>query len=164
MLSTRMETALNDQINLELQSAYAYLGMSLDVGHAGFAGAAAWLRLQYEEELSHAFRIIRYVQDRMGRVRLDSVDAPGDGYEQPLDAFRASLEHEKRVTEAIKNLLTIARDEDDTASENLLAWFVDEQVEEESTASAVIARLELAGSNSAAVLLVDSELASRSSS
>ena len=164
MLSSRMETALNDQINLELQSAYAYLGMSLDMGHADFAGAAAWLRLQYEEELSHAFKIIGYVQDRMGRVRLDSIDAPGDGYEQPLDAFRAALEHEKRVTKAINSVLAIARDEDDTATANLLAWFVDEQVEEEASASAVIARLELAGSNSAAMLLVDSELASRSSS
>ena len=163
MLSSHMENALNEQINLELQSAYAYLGMSLDMGHAGFAGAAGWLRLQYEEELSHAFRIIRHVQDRMGRVHLDSLDAPGDGYDQPLDAFRAALEHEKRVTEAIHNLLAVARDEDDTACENLLAWFVDEQVEEEATATAVIARLELAGSNSAAVLLVDSELASRSS-
>ncbi len=159
-----METALNDQINLELQSAYAYLGMSLDMGQADFTGAAAWLRLQYEEELSHAFKIIGYVQDRMGRVRLDSIDAPGDGYEQPLDAFRAALEHEKRVTKAINDVLAIARDEDDTATVNLLAWFVDEQVEEEASASAVIARLELAGSNSAAILLVDSELASRSSS
>ena len=65
MLSTRMENALNDQINLELQSAYSYLGMSLDMSHAGFTGAAGWLRQQYDEEVSHAFRIIRYFQDRM---------------------------------------------------------------------------------------------------
>ena len=65
MLSTRMENALNDQINLELQSAYSYLGISLDMSHAGFAGAVGWLRQRCEEEISRAFRIIRYVQDRL---------------------------------------------------------------------------------------------------
>ena len=60
-----MENALNDQINLELQSAYSYLDKSLDMAHACFVGAVGWLRHQYEEEFSHAFRIIRYVQDRM---------------------------------------------------------------------------------------------------
>ena len=39
-----MENALNDQINLELQPAYSYLGKSLDMAHACFAGAAGWLR------------------------------------------------------------------------------------------------------------------------
>lgn len=163
MLSTRMESALNDQINLEFQSAYAYLGMSLEMAHAGFSGAASWLQGQYEEELSHAFRIIKYVQDRMGTVTLGALTAPAARYEQPLDAFRDALEHERRVTAAIDGLVTIAREENDSATENLLAWFVDEQVEEESTAATVIARLEMAGTNSAALLLVDSELGSRSS-
>ena len=158
-----MENALNDQVNLEMQSAYAYLGMSLDMRHAGFNGAASWLRQQHEEELSHAFKIIGYIQDRLGMVRLQPLDAPTESYEQPLDAFRAALEHEKKVTGAINALMEIARDENDTASENLLSWFVDEQVEEEASATAVITRLEMAGSNSAAILMVDSELASRSS-
>ena len=60
-----MENALNDQINLELQSAYLYLGKSLDMAHACFVGAVGWLPQQCEEEVSHAFRIIRYVQDRL---------------------------------------------------------------------------------------------------
>ena len=46
MLSTRMENALNDQINLELQSAYSYLGMYLDMSHASFTGSAGWLSQQ----------------------------------------------------------------------------------------------------------------------
>lgn len=163
MLSTRMENALNDQISLEMESAFAYLGMSLDMRHAGFNGAAGWLRQQSDEEMSHAFKIIGYVQDRLGMVRLQSLDAPSGSYEQPLDAFRAALKHEKKVTGAINGLIDIAREENDTPSENLLAWFADEQVEEEATATAVITRLEMAGSNSAAILMVDSELASRTS-
>ncbi len=135
--------------------------MSLDMAHAGFTGAASWLRQQYEEEISHTFKIIEHVQGRTGKVQLQPLDAPDSSFDQPLDAFRAALKHEQKVTAAINELVGIAQDENDTASENLLAWFVDEQVEEEASATAVITRLEMAGSNSAAVLIVDSELESR---
>lgn len=163
MLSPKLERDLNDQINLEFESAYLYLGLSLDMQGAGYAGAASWMKAQYEEELSHAFRIMGHVQDRMGRVALQPIDAPGAPCESPLDAFRAALEHEKRVTDSINRLLRVAREEDDAACENLLSWFVDEQVEEEASGQAVVTRLEMAGSDTAALLMVDAELAGRAS-
>ena len=161
MLSRKLEEALNDQIGMEFQSAYVYLGMSLDMRQTGFTGAAGWLRAQYDEEVAHAFKIIEHVQDRFGNVQLQSFERPSANYERPLDAFSAALEHEKRVTASIHRLVKLAQEEGDTASENLLAWFVDEQVEEERTAADVVTKLEMAGSNSAAQLLVDSELGSR---
>ncbi len=164
MLSPKIEAALNAQTNMEFQAAYLYLGMSLDMRRAGFTGAAAWLHAQYREEVSHAHKIIGHVQDRLGNVQLLPLDAPSVTYEQPIEVFRATLEHEKKVTSAINDLVRLAQDEGDSAAENLLSWFVDEQVEEEATAAAVVARFEMAGSNSAALLMVDSELSSRTES
>ena len=161
MLSSELERALNEQIQLELQSAYIYLGLSMDMNRANFPGAASWLKSQYEEEITHAFRVIEHVQQRRGRVELQALDAPVAGSGNPLDTFRTALEHERAVTAAINRLLRIAREQDDAACENLLAWFVDEQVEEEASAQTVISRLEMAGSDAAALLMVDSELAER---
>ncbi len=163
LISPRIESALNSQINLEMQSAYVYLGMSLDMHRAGFTGASHWLRSQYDEETKHAFKIIDYVQDQFGVVQLQAIDSAGARHEQPIDAFRAALEHEKKVTESINNVLGIAQEEGDAATESLMTWFVDEQVEEESTTGNVVKRLEVAGSNSAALLLIDSELGGRDS-
>ena len=73
-----------------------------------------------------------------------------------------TLEHEKIVTSLINNLVSIARRENDYASENMLQWFVNEQVEEEETAQALIDSLKLIGSNGFGIYTMDKELAQRS--
>ena len=43
----------------------------------------------------------------------------------------------------------------------MLHWFVNEQVEEEKSATEIVERLRMAGEDSAALLLLDSELGQR---
>ena len=45
-LSSKLEKVLNDQINLELCSAYAYLGMAAYFERTAFTGFGTWMQLQ----------------------------------------------------------------------------------------------------------------------
>ncbi|PIZ56924.1 ferritin, partial [Candidatus Woesearchaeota archaeon CG_4_10_14_0_2_um_filter_57_5] len=76
-------------------------------------------------------------------------------------AFKAALEHEKKVTGMIHRLVALAREEKDLATESFLQWYVNEQVEEESTAQAIIEKIELVGDKGTALYLLDKELGAR---
>jgi ferritin len=160
-LSTKLEKALNDQINLELGSAYAYLAMAGYFESTPFAGFAAWMHLQSEEELGHAQRFFKYINERGGRVELKSIAEPRNEFKTPLDAFRASLVHEQRVSASICAIYEMAQAEKDFPTLSFLKWFLDEQVEEEKSVSDMIAKLELVGNNNNGLFHLDKLAAKR---
>lgn len=163
-LSDTMRDALNEQANAELASAYLYLGMSAFCAGRNLTGAAHWLRLQWQEELGHATKLIDYVTERGGQVVLKAIAQPPDRFGSLADLFRRVLAHEQEVTAAIYRLCDLAAKEKDYAAQALLQWYVDEQVEEEKSAAEVLAMLDLAGDSGAALLMVDRQLAQRATS
>ncbi len=154
--------ALNDQINRELESAYVYLAMSAWADGKNLRGAAGWLRLQWEEELQHATKLIDYIAGRGGTVDLKAITKPPARYKDLLDVFRQVLKHEEAVTAAINALYGKAARARDYATQALLDWYVNEQVEEENTPAEIIAMLELAGDTPPGLLMVDQHLGERS--
>jgi ferritin len=161
-MSESLEQAMNEQIRLEFASMYVYLQMAAHLDSENLAGFAHWMRLQAEEERSHAMKIFDYVLDRGNEVALRPLDAPKVDTSSPLAVFEQALAHEREVTGAIHALYRQATDESDYASFPLLQWFVEEQIEEESTVSTIVDRLRMAGGDATAVLLLDQELGSRS--
>jgi ferritin len=161
MLSTPLNTAMNEQLKWELGSAYLYLAMADYFAEQGLAGSAHWMRLQGREELEHAMKFVDYVHERGGRVVLQALDPPPAGFTSPLDVFQRALAHEQEVSRRIDHLYRLATEEEDYASQAFLQWFVTEQVEEEQNAGQVVDQLTLAGDNSAALLVVDQGLAER---
>ena len=77
-----------------------------------------------------------------------------------MAAFLDTLEHEKVVTARIHEIVGMARRKD-FATENMLQWFVNEQVEEEETAQKIIDALKLIGNNGIGIYLIDKELGKR---
>ena len=138
MLSERMQSAINDQINLELSAFYTYLSMSAFFESEGLNGFARWMRHHAEEEMVHAMKLYDYIHARRGRATLQPLAAPPSDWPSPLPVFEDALKHEQKVTAAINHLVDLARDERDHATESFLQWFVDEQVEEESIVDTVI--------------------------
>jgi ferritin len=138
MLSDKMQSALNDQINLELSAFYTYLSMSAFFESEGLNGFARWMRHHASEEMQHAMKIYDYVNERRGRVALGALAAPPSHWQSPLSVFEDALKHEQKVTAAINRLVDLARDEHDHATNSFLQWFVDEQVEEEAIVSEVM--------------------------
>ena len=161
MLSKTMEEALNAQINAELFSAYLYLSMSAYFEAQDFPGMAQWMRSQNDEEVVHAMKIFTYVVERGGRVTLAAIDAPQTEWKSPLAVFEHAYKHEQYVTSLIHKLVAQAIEENDYATKNMLNWFVDEQVEEEATASAIVAKLKMVGDHTSGLIMLDKELGGR---
>lgn len=160
-LSPEVEKALNDQVNLELSSAYAYLGMAAYFQHTAFTGFAQWMMLQGREETGHANKFFGYITDRGGRVVLQEIAKPRSEFGNPLEAFRASLAHEQGVSAAIANLYELAMAKKDFATVSFLKWFLDEQVEEEKTVTDIITQLEFVGENRNGLYQVDKQAGKR---
>ncbi len=156
-----MEGAINKQINAELYSSYLYLAMAADFESKNLSGFAKWMRVQVQEEMVHAMKFFDYVLERGGRVTLDALDTPPAEWDSPLAAFEAAYGHEQKVTALIDGLVALAIEKKDRASENMLQWFVAEQVEEEATADAVVQQLRLAADAPGALFMLDRELGQR---
>lgn len=157
MLDQTLEQALNDQLNREQYSSYLYLSIAAHFEAAGFPGFAAWMRAQAEEEHLHAMRFFDFIADRGGRVRLLAIAEPPSDFGTALEAFEASLEHERFITRSIESLYEGA----DRTTRAFLDWFLTEQVEEEKTVSAIVDSLRLAADSGPALLLLDRELGAR---
>ena len=161
MLSKTLEKALNEQINKEYYSAFLYLSMSSYFESVNLLGMAAWMRLQYEEEVMHAIKLFDMIIDMEGKVALKPIEGPPMEFESPLDVFTKSLEHERKVTGMINNIYSLARKEINYAVQSALQWFIDEQVEEEKSALEIVQQLKMIGDETTPLLMLDNKLGSR---
>lgn len=161
MLSKQLHEALNAQINAELWSAYLYLSMSLDAENKGFKGVANWFYIQFREEQDHARIFMNYLLSRDAEVKLQPIAEVRTSWASPLEMFKDTLEHEKKVTALIHNLAAIAAGDHDFASSNKLVWFIDEQIEEEENARGMIQSFEAVEGNKFGLYMLDKELAAR---
>ena len=161
MISEKMAAAINDQIKAEFDSAYIYLGMAAYFQDCNLPGMAHWMEKQYHEELEHAERFIEHLYERGARVKIGEIAKPKESYDGPLSVFKESLRHERYVTERIDKLMDQAIEEKDHATSSMLKWFVDEQVEEEANAEAIVRKLEFVGDSNSSVYLLDKELGAR---
>lgn len=161
MLSKKMQTALNNQINAEFFASYQYLAMAAYFEEQNMAGFANWMHIQSQEETTHAMKFYAYVNSRRGRVLLQAVAEPKTEWDSPLAVFEAALEHEQRVTGMINKLMDLGIKESDHATTSFLKWFVDEQVEEEATADRVIQDLKRVGNSVEGLFILDREIGQR---
>lgn len=161
-MDSRIEGALNKQINLEFSASYTYLGMALYMDAVHLSGFASWMVAQSDEERTHARRLLRYMLDRNGNVELDSIPKPKVDYGSVNEVFEASLTQEKSNTQSINALYALANELDDYATQAHLKWFLDEQVEEEKSVTDILGRLELTGDDKTAILILDQALSERS--
>lgn len=161
MLSKTIEDAINAQVNAELWSAYLYLSMAHNFEADGKSGIANWFKVQFKEEQAHAEIFMNYINQRGGRVWLKPIDAVETEWTTPLDAFKATLEHERKVTAMINNLYALAEAEHDYATREMLNWFISEQVEEEESAQQLIDKFTLIGNDGMGIYMLDQELAAR---
>jgi len=161
MLSDKMQEALNAQINAELYSSYLYLAIAAHFEGTDLPGFASWMTVQAQEELFHAKKFYDYIYERDGEVTLQAIDGPPKAWDSPLAAFDAAYKHEQHITGRIHELVALARELKDPATENFLQWFVSEQVEEEATAKGIVQQLRLIGDSGTGKLIIDRELGTR---
>lgn len=161
MVTEKIQKALNDQLNAELYSWYLYLSMAAHFEHINFNGFSRWMKIQANEEMSHAMKIYEYLNQVNAKVILNQIPAAAKDWSSPLDVFQNVYDHEIEVTDSINNLVNLAISEKDHATNNFLIWFVNEQVEEVATADRILGRVKFIGENHNGLFFLDHELGKR---
>ena len=164
MLTEKMQTALNGQLNAELYSSYLYLSMNAYFKSVNLDGFANWMYYQAQEELEHSLKFYDFIIQRGGKVQLQQIAAPPTEWNSPLAVFEATLKHEQKVTGLINDLVDVAHEERDHATSIFLQWFVSEQVEEEESVGGVLEQLKLLGDAKGGLFMIDRELSKRGAS
>lgn len=161
MISKVMHSALNDQINAELWSAYLYLSMSIAAESSSYKGAANWFFVQWLEEQDHARILQNYLADQNHPAVLKPIDAVPTKWDDVPEMFHDALKHEKDVTGMIDKLVAMAIHEEDYATLSRLQWFVDEQVEEEKNVLDMIELLDCPDNTRFDTRFIDDKLGER---
>ena len=161
MIGKKLNDAMNEQIKNELESYYIYLSMAAWLHSKALDGMGHWMRVQAHEEMLHAMKFFNHLIDRGGKVVLKDLKQLKIQWKSPIEVFQDAFEHEKFISKKINDLMSIARQEKEYASEPLLAWFTDEQIEEESNANKITEQLEMVGADKSGLLMLDRELAAR---
>lgn len=161
MISKKCAKAINEQINREFFSSFLYQAMGNDAMSKGFKGAASWFGVQFTEEQAHAFKFAKYLQDQGVKVELTTIEAPKTEWPDLLAMFKDALAHEKKVTAWINKIAELAVADADFATLNMLQWFINEQVEEESNVSDAIWMLEMSAGSKGALFMADKTLRKR---
>ncbi len=157
-----VEKAFNEQINAETYSAYLYWSMAAWCDRNNLPGFANWMRVQVQEEMSHAVKFYTYLIDRGGAVKLAAIAGPETEWKDIEAIFAATLKHENYITDLINGLVDLTTKEKDHAGTQFLQWFVNEQVEEEKNADQILGQLKVMGKQpGAALYMLDKEMAAR---
>lgn len=160
-MNKRVEDALNEQVNREFYSAYLYLSMNAYFSEKNLTGFANFMRVQYQEEISHGMKIFDYIMERGGRSKLKPIDEVKLEWKDVIEVFEETCAHEKFITDSINNIVDISYEERDHATTNMLQWFVKEQVEEEATAQGLLEQLKMIDGKGAGLFMIDRELMTR---
>lgn len=160
MIEKNLLKKINEQIKLELDSAHIYLAMSIHFDAAGWAGFARWMYVQCQEEREHAKQLIDYVITRGEKPEIGAVADPKVKLDGVIPVFEMAYEHECKVSKSINEIVALAIEKKDFATENFFRTFVNEQVEEEATVAGIVDKLKLASSE-ASFLIMDARLGER---
>lgn len=145
MLKKKVEDICNRQVEREGYSSMLYLAMASWAESNGFAGVSQWLYTQAEEEKLHMLKFVKYINERGGKAIIPAFKKPPEDFRNVEELFREVLKHENFVTASINEIVALTLDEKDFNTHNFLQWFVTEQVEEESSAQAILDKLKLLG-------------------
>jgi ferritin len=156
-----MADRINLQINREMYSAYLYLAMAAAMTEKGYLGIGRWLTIQYHEEMFHAMKFAKYLEDQGAAVKYAQIDTPVFSETGVKEIFQHILRHEQSVTASIREMVELAREEKDYATENLLQWYIDEQIEEEKNDTEILQIIDLLGNSAQGLYMLNIELGKR---
>lgn len=159
-ITKEMNDILNDQLNLEIESAHIYLAMGGYAATLGLEGFVHFFEIQYDEELFHAKKIMKFIIDRNGIVDIRSFKNPQNKFDSLLQAVEISLENEKAVSARFDMIAGKAAELGDYATRQFSDWYISEQVEEEALFQSIIDKINLV-QDGAGLYLLDKEMAER---
>lgn len=161
MISDKMAEKINEQIKNELYSGNLYLSMAAYCASVDMDGFSNFFIVQEQEERFHAMKFFHYLVEQDKDVKVFGLDQPETEFKSLEDVIDAAWKHEQKVTKMINNLMALAVKENDFATQSLLKWYIDEQVEEEATMLGILKKIRLVGEKGHGIFMLDKELAAR---
>lgn len=156
LISEKLNTAINEQIGHELANSNQYVSIAAYFEGECLFGLAKIYFKQADEEREHALKLVKFVLDAGGKVAIPQLPAPSCQFRSAEDAARAALDSELITTRQIYDLVDLAASEKNYIAVNFLQWFVNEQLEEVSSAETRLSVIRRAGPS---VLMVEAYLA-----
>ncbi len=158
-MNAKLLSGMNEHLKLEFKASHEYLAMSVWLSSHDLPGFATWMRKQSGDELLHAQKFIDHMVERDQQVILPGVPQPPMTWDTVEALCTHVLHNEQSVTASINELYAVAEVAKDRPAVVLLQWFVNEQMEEESAARAILGRIRLGGTTGVGLLMIDQELA-----
>jgi bacterioferritin B len=147
MTESRFGDALNAQIAYEFGASQQYIAIAVHYDSETLPRLAAHFYRQALEERNHALMMVQYLLDAGLDVTIPGVEAPQTSFGDVVEPVSLALAQERRVTDQIGALASLARELGDYAGENFMQWFIKEQVEEVSSMSSLLTVVERAREN-----------------
>ena len=144
-LSATLQSALNAQMTKEAHASQIYLSYASWADAEGYAGIANFLFRHAQEERNHMMKLLEYILQRGGKVKVEAIPAPPPNPGTVQQCFEKVLEHEIDNTNAVYKLVKQSFDEGDWATWHFMQWFVKEQTEEETLALNLLDKIKIAG-------------------
>ncbi len=161
-MTEKIKNILNEQIMEEMYSANLYLALAGYLESLNLKGMANWMHLQAKEENNHALGFFFFLLERGEEPVISALAKPDlSDINDVASVFAASLNHEKHITARINSIYELAKEEKDYALESFIKWYIDEQVEEESSVTEVFEKIKLIGKEGPALYMLDQELSTR---
>jgi len=158
MLTSKIETALNNQVSVEAESSQVYLAMASWAENLGFEGVSQFMYAHSDEERQHMLKLIKFINERGGHAKVSQLSAPPTEFGSFKDMFQTLFDHEVMVSKAINNLVDVSLQEKDYATHNFLQWYVSEQIEEEALARNILDKINLIGDDKSGFYLFDNDI------
>ena len=133
LINKELNDAINEQVGHELHASHQYVNIAAYFDAIPLKKLGEMFYKQAEEERSHAMKFIKYVVDTGGHVKIPAITAPVAAFKTVEEAIHLSLDCELEVTRLINALMDIAVSQKDYMAQDMLRWFVTEQLEEVST-------------------------------
>lgn len=148
-LSANIQSALNEQMTREAHAAQIYLSYGAWADSEGFNGIANFLFRHAEEERNHMMKLLEYIMERGGSVKIEAIPAPTANPTNIQNCFEKVFEQEIDNTKWIYKLVKMSLDAEDWATWRFMQWFVKEQTEEEKLSINLLDKIKIAGGNKA---------------
>ncbi|MGH8103615.1 MAG: ferritin [bacterium] len=133
MITKKLVALLEAQIGHELHASHYYLGIAAYFADKNLDKWAGFFYRQSAEERVHALKIVKFLIDVEATFRIPAVAECATNYKSAVDAAKAALASEQRVTKQFHAMADAALAEKDYTSFQFVQWFIGEQVEEEAT-------------------------------
>jgi ferritin len=145
ILSTKIESLINQQIQKELTNSLVYLAMSNWFNYNGWFGGSKLYKTYSDDEIIHRDKFIKYMldMDSMPIIPSSTFDTIVNDFKDVKEILQKSYDREISTTDSIKSIKEVAFTEKDFVTADFLDWFLLEQIEELNKTQALLDRIDM---------------------